>query len=162
MNVQRSLAAGALALMLLGSAGGLLHGLATGHETLLGLREHHEPAFTLAAQGQRDVAARELQQALQDNARYVRVIDTHTHVIKLASLAMLLAFLLPLLHLGGHGRNLVAAGFLCGAILFPCGVLLQVWVPGMLFQSVAALGALLVIAAMGATVLGTFRIKSGS
>ena len=162
MNVQRSLAAGALALILLSSAGGLVHALCVEHETLLGLREHHQPAFIHAAQGDMPAAQAEMRRAIDTNFRYVRVIDAHTHVIKLASLAMLLAFLLPLLPLGGRWRNRVAAGFLCGAILFPGGVLLQVWMPGLVFQAVAALGALLVIGAMGMTVLGTFRLRTGS
>ena len=159
MNLQRPLAVGALALMLLSSAGGLVHGLNVGHGTLLGLREQQQPAFTLAARGNLDAARPALDRAIAASFRHVRVIDAHTHVIKLASLAMLLAFLLPLLPLGGRGRNRVAAGFLCGAILFPGGVLMQVWMPGLVFQSVAALGALLVIAAMGMTVLGVFRMK---
>lgn len=159
MNVQRTLAAGALALMLAGSAGGLVHGLLVEHETLLGLREHHQPAFEHAARGDMDSARAHLQQAIHGNFRYVRVIDAHTHVIKLASLALLLAFLLPLLPLGERARRVTAVAFLTGTILFPGGVLLQVCVPGLWFQAVAALGAGLVIAAMAVTVRALFGFR---
>lgn len=154
--VQRSLAVGALALMLLSSAGGLLHGLTVNHETLLRLREHHQPAFAHAAQGQMGAARSELQQAIRHNFRYVRIIDAHTHVIKLATLALLLSFIVPLLPLTDRGRRALAGAFMAGALLFPGGVLGQVWVPGAIFQSIAALGAGLVIAAMGTVVLGLF------
>lgn len=159
MNVQRILAAGALALMLAGSAGGLVHGLLVEHETLLGLREHHQPAFEQAARGNMDVARTYLQRAIDGNYRHVRVIDAHTHVIKLASLALLLAFLLPLLPLAESVRRIAAAAFLCGTVLFPGGVLLQIWVPGLPFQAMAALGAVLVIGAMAATVAALYRFK---
>lgn len=159
MSVQRPLAAGALALMLAGSAGGLMHGLSVGHESLLSLREHHQPVFEQAARGDMTAARAKLQHAIGRNFRYVRVIDAHTHIIKLASLALLLSFLLPLLPLGDPIRHAAGRGFLSGAVLFPGGVLLQVWVPGLLFQSVAALGAVLVIAAMGVVVLGLFRFS---
>jgi hypothetical protein len=158
MMLQRSLAVAALVLMLLSTTGGLIHGLSTEHQTLLRLREHHQPAFAHAAQGRMDAARLELQQAIQHNFRYVRVIDAHTHVIKLASLALMLSFIVPLLPLSDRGRRVLAAAFLAGAVLFPGGVLGQVWVPGMLFQGVAALGAGLVIAAMGTTVHGLFTL----
>lgn len=159
MSVQRPLAAGALALTLASSAGGLMHGLSVGHESLLSLREHHQPAFEQAARGDMNAARAELQHAIGKNFRYVRVIDAHTHVIKLASLALLLAVLLPLLPLGDAMRRAAGWGFLSGAVLFPGGVLLQVWWPGLLFQSVAALGAVLVIAAMGLAVSGLYRLQ---
>lgn len=159
MLIQRSLAVGALWLMLLGSAGGLLHGLATRHETLLQLREHHQSAFSLAGQGQVDAARSALQQGMHDNFRYVRVIDAHTHVIKLASLALMLSFIAPLLPLAHGRRRTLAAAFLAGTVLFPGGVLMQIWHPGIPFQAVAALGAVLVIAAMGTMVHGLFIFR---
>ena len=157
--VQRSLAVGALGLMLLSSAGGLLHGWSVNHETLLRLREHHQPAFTHAAQARMETARAELQQAMQHNFRHVRVIDAHTHVIKLASLALMLNFIVPLLPLTDRGRRALAGTFLAGAVLFPGGVLMQVWLPGVIFQGVAAVGAMLVIAAMGTTVYRLFSLR---
>ncbi len=160
MIIQRTLAVTALVLMLLGSAGGLLHGWSTGNETLLRLREQQQPAFIHAAQGRMDAARLELQQAIQYNFRYVRVIDAHTHLIKLASLALLLSFIVPLLPLSDRGRRMLATSFLAGAVLFPGGVLGQVWFPGVIFQGVAAIGAALVIAAMGTTVYGLFTLPT--
>jgi len=157
--IQRSLAVGALGLMLLGSAGGLVHGLSTGHETLLRLREQHRPAFTLAAAGNMDAAETELRLAIRHNFQNVRVIDAHTHVIKLASLAMMLGFVVPLLPIADRGRRALVLAFLSGTLLFPGGVLAQAWMPGVVFQGIAALGAGLVIAAMGTTVYGLFALR---
>ncbi len=160
--IQRSLALAALGLMLVSAAGGLIHGLSVQHETLLRLREHHQPAFTHAAQGQTDLARSELQQAMQHNFRYVRIIDAHTHVIKLASLALMLSFILPLLPFSDRTRRAVAGAFVAGAVLFPGGVLLQIWVPGLVFQGIAALGAVMVIVAMGITVQGLWKTAVAS
>jgi len=157
--IQRSMAVTAFALLLLGSVGGLMHGLVTGHETLLRLREHQQSAFSDAARGRMDVARVELRQAIQDNFHHVRIIDAHTHVIKLASLALLLGFLVPLLPLTDRGRRALATTFLAGAALFPGAVLGQVWFPGLIFQGIAAVGAVLIIAAMVIVVRGLFSAE---
>lgn len=157
--LQRSLAVGAIGLMLLSSAGGLIHGMSADHETLLRLCEHHQPAFTHAAEGRLDAARLELQHAIHDNFRYVRVIDAHTHVKKLASLALMLSFILPLLPMTDRGHRMLAVAFLVGAVLFPGGVLGQAWFPGVIFRGIAVLGAGLVIAAMGTTAYGLFTLR---
>ncbi len=157
--IQRSLAVAALALMLLSSIGGLVHAFSTGHETLLRLREHHEPAFTQAARGRTEASQTELEHAIRQNFGHVRVIDAHTHVIKLASLALMLSFIVPLLPLTDRGRRMLAVTFLAGTLLFPGGVLAQVWMPGVVFQGVAAIGAVLVIAALVTTVYGLFTLR---
>lgn len=141
----RLLITGALLLLLAGSVGGAAHGYFVGHDTLLQLREQYEQAFTFAASGRTGAAATALAEARASNYRYVRVIDAHTHLTKLATLLLLLGIVNVMIVPGIRTRRWMASALITGAVLFPVSVYLQIIYQGVLFRSAAAIGALLVI-----------------
>jgi len=155
--VQRSLVLAAIGLVLLSSAGGLMYGRALEHRTLLELREQYQGAFRAAAAGDMAEARAALRAGQRANSVHVRVIDAHTHWIKLATLILMVSAVLPLCGWSASGQRRFAAALLGGAVLFPAGVLLQVPFPGVSLQTVAAVGALLVIGAMVMLVRALFH-----
>ena len=156
MNI-RNLIIVALAVILLSSIAGGMFAFKVEQETLLLLREQYEAAFSAAAHNDIPAARQYLQEAQQQNFRYARIIDAHTHYIKLSVLLLLAAFLLPVCRPGGKIRTLVSASFFAGIALFPTSVYLQTLKPGMIYQGSAAVGALLIIAATTYIVISLFQ-----
>ena len=159
--MQRTLLLGALVVIALSSLGGLVHGGMVGHETLLALREQYEAAFTAAARRDPVAAAAALEQAQAANRHYVRVIDAHTHFIKLAVVLVLAGLLLTVTGWSEARQRLAGGLLLGGAVLFPASLFLQTQVPGLVFRAGAAVGAAAVIAAMAMFVIALFRRTGG-
>ena len=155
-NIQHYFVLTALILILVSTSAGAIFAFSVEQETLLKLREQYESAFVLAAGNDLETASSSLQRAEKLNYRYVRMIDSHTHIIKLSTLLLLFSLLIPIL---GWRSNLqwgFAITLATGSILFPTAVLLQVYVDGMLFKAIAALGAFLVIGSMSMVVITLF------
>lgn len=156
-RVQRLLVLGALALVVASSLGGLVHAWGVEHETLLALREQYRAAFEAAAARDMTQALAALGEAQETNYRYVRVIDAHTHFIKLAVVLVLAGLLVGHSGFGAAGQRLLGTLLLGGAVVFPLSVYLQTQVPGLAFKAGAAAGALAVIAAMTMLVWALWR-----
>ena len=147
----------ALLLIFVSSSAGVIYAFSVEHETLLKLREQYESAFSAAAVNNLKDAGSSLRQAEKLNYRYVRMIDAHTHIIKLATL--LLVFSLLISNYASHSKiqGRITTTMTAGSILFPAGVLMQVYAAGFLFNVVAATGALLIIGSMFVLVYLLFR-----
>lgn len=158
--IQRNFILIALLMILVSTCAGVIFAFSVEHETLLELREQYESAFVSAAGNDLETASSSLQQAEKLNYRYVRMIDSHTHIIKLATLLLLISFLLPVLH-WGHKKQLVFSMALAtGCVLFPLSVFLQIHVSGLLFKAGAGVGALLIIAGMAMLVKSLMGTKN--
>ena len=160
MNGQRRLILSGVFLMLIGVIYGAIHTYMVDHETLLVLRETYQEAFLSAAAGDMAAAEQSLENAKAANYRYVRAIDTHTHVIKLATLVILIALVYPLLGWSEGVRRWLSRGFVTGVVLFPLGLFLQIYAESIVLRGLAAVGALLVIASFTLVVVGLFRVNT--
>jgi hypothetical protein len=160
-DAQRNLILAGLVLILASSVGGIWYAFAVEHETLLLLREQYQAAFSAAAANDMTAALEALGEGQRENYRYVRMIDAHTHVIKLASLLMLVGLLVSVLGWNHRTRQGLAWLLAVGVVLFPLSVLSQIYISGPMFKLGAALGALMIIAFMIALVVQLFRQKTG-
>ncbi len=142
---QKWLIVGGLLLALLGLVYGLVYTYFVDHQTLPRLREHYRGAFVAAAEGDAARVETELEEGQAMNYRYVRAIDVHTHWLKMASVAILLGLILPLVQWNRKTRQVLALLFLAGGVIFPLGVFAQVVTDSVVPQAVAALGAALAI-----------------
>ncbi len=154
---QKWLIQGGIFLILLGLVYGLAHTFLVQHGTLPVLRESYREAFTAAAQGQLERSQASLEQAKKMNYRYVRVIDVHTHVIKLATLLILIGLLYPQVSWGKRTKSLLAMGFVTGTWLFPAGVFAEIFSTSTFPKALAAGGALLAIGSFALILLGIAR-----
>jgi hypothetical protein len=159
-GAQRNLILAGLVLILASSVGGIWYAFAVEHESLLLLREQYQAAFTAAAADDMAAALEALGEGQRANYRYVRMIDAHTHVIKLASLLILVGLLMSALVWSDETRRRLAWLLGIGVVLFPLSVLSQTYVSGPMFKVGAALGAIMIIAFMIAFVAQLFRQRS--
>jgi hypothetical protein len=106
----------------------------------------------------------ESQAALGDAAArsyvYVRQVDAHGHWIGLGLLLLILGIGFDRVVFGERARTALAAALLAGAILFPLGVLLEVWNREVGPQAIAVVGSALVIVGLCGTALGFARRDS--
>ena len=158
---QRRLIIGSIVLMLVGTVYGAVYTYVVEHETLLVLRETYKSAFVAAADGNMDAARAALERAKGMNYRYVRMIDSHTHIIKLATLVLLIALLYPLIGWQASTRRWLAVGFTAGVVIFPTGLFLQMYSTTVVFRALAAAGAVLVIGCFTLIVVGLFMHGDG-
>ncbi len=160
-GAERWLVLAALACMLGASLYGAIHGRAHGDETRLVLREQYAPAFLAAARG--DVASAQALLA-RGQARQVavgRAVSVHAHLGNLGVLLLLAGLVLPLTGWGRRGRQVVAAGLIAGAVLYPLGIHLQIGALGIAIpRAIAGAGALLTLGSVAALLAGVFR-RSG-
>lgn len=154
---QRNFVLIALLMILVSTSAGAIFAFSVEHETLLKLREQYESAFVSAAANDLETASASLQHAEKLNYRYVRMIDSHTHIIKLSTLLLLVSLLIPGLGWRSNTQWGFALTLATGSILFPSAILLQVYVDGILFKAIAGLGALMVIGSMTMLVITLFR-----
>lgn len=147
-NWQRRLACAALLLVAAGIALGFVQAAIATYDTFPVLQYRHQVA----------ASERGLSQIVEPNSyRYVRVVDAHTHFIKVATVLLLIAILYPVISLGEKLKRALALMLLAGNVVFPAGVLSEIYIPGWTGQAVAAAGALLLIAAFAGIVWGLLR-----
>lgn len=152
---QRTLTVAALLLVAAGILVGIGHAVAVRYNTLpvLQYRAHWAAASLASQNGPRDA----MQAAEHRSYTYIRVVDAHTHIIKLATVLLLAALVYPLIGLPENLKRALAIVFLTGICVFPLGVLAEIYVRGRSTQAVAAAGALLVIVAFAGMVWGLLR-----
>ncbi len=147
----------ALCFILLSSISGGIFAFKVEQETLLLLREQYQAAFAAAMDHDIQAAQSHMREAQQQNFRYVRIIDAHTHYIKLSILLLLAGFLLLSCDWQRKSQLLVLSAMVAGIVLFPTSVYLQTLSPGILFQCSAAAGALLIITSTAFIVAALFK-----
>lgn len=152
---QRRLTAAALWLVAAGIVVGLAHAAAVRYNTLLVLQSRaHWTAAELALQN-------DPQQAIEaaENKSYtsIRIVDAHTHIIKLATVLLLLPLVYPLINLPEKQKRTLSIALLTGICVFPLGVLAEIYVRGRSAQAIAAAGAMLIILAFAGLIWGLLR-----
>ena len=140
---QRKFALAALWLIAVGILGGLWHAAAVRYSSALVL--HSGARWTAADLASRNSPQQFVEAAEHRSYTLTRVVDAHTHIIKLATLLLLIALLYPLVDLPEKRKTALSALFLTGTCVFPLGVLAEIIVGGRVGQPIAAAGALLVI-----------------
>jgi hypothetical protein len=152
---QPTLTAAALLLVAAGLVVGFAHAAAVHSNTLpvLQYREHWTAATLASQNGPREA----IQAAQHKSYAYTRVIDAHTHIIKLATVLLLVALVYPIIRLPEKRKRTLAIMLIAGICVFPLGVLAEIYVRGRSAQAVAAIGALLVILGFGGLVWGLLR-----
>lgn len=152
---QRRLAAAALLLVAAGILLGFAHAVAVRYNTLPVLQYRaHWMAAALASQHGPSGA---IQAAEHKSYTYTRVVDAHTHLIKLATVLLLVALVYPLISLPEKRKRILAIMFFAGSCAFPLGVLAEIFVRGRSAQALAAAGAMLVILAFAGLLWGLLR-----
>lgn len=145
---QKTLIVGGLLVVLLGLVYGMVYNFVVEHKTLPRLREQHRSVFVAAAEGNEEQVRNAFQHAKSANYRYVRAIDVHTHLIKMASVAILLGLVFSVVRWDEKQRFALAVLFLASAVVFPLGVFAEIFSTSVIPQGVAAGGALLAIASL--------------
>jgi hypothetical protein len=152
---QRTLTTAALLLVAAGIVVGFAHAAAVRYNTLpvLQYRAHWTAAALASQNGPRDA----IQAAEHKSYTYTRVVDAHTHIIKLATVLLLVALVYPIICLPEKRKRTLAIVLLTGICLFPLGVLAEIFVQGHSAQALAASGAMLVILAFAGLLWGLLR-----
>lgn len=152
---QRTLIRIALLLVAAGIALGFFHATVVRYNTMPVLQyQAHWTAASPAAESGAEAAIRA---AEYQSYTYTRVVDAHTHIIKLATVLLLIAILYPLIALPEKRRRMVAIAMVVGIFVFPLGVLSEIYLRGPLGPAVAAIGAMLVILSFAGLVWGLHR-----
>jgi hypothetical protein len=152
---QRTLTAAALLLVAAGIVFGFAHAAAVRYNTLpvLQYRAHWTAAALASQNGPKEA----IQAAEHSSYAYTRVVDAHTHIIKLATVLLLVALVYPLICLTEKCKRILAIVLITGICVFPLGVLAEIYVQGRSAQALAAAGAMLVILAFAGMVWGLLR-----
>jgi hypothetical protein len=157
-STQSRLAAAALLLVATGILVGFAHAAIVRSNTVpvLQYRAHWTAASLATQHGSREV----VQAAEHKSYTYTRVVDAHTHLIKVATVLLLVALVSPLIALSEKRKRTLAIMFLAGNCAFPLGVLAEIYVHGRLAQALAAVGAILIIVAFAGVLWGLLRDKA--
>jgi hypothetical protein len=152
---QTRLVAAALLLVATGILVGFAHAAIARYNTLpvLQYRAHWMAASLATQHGSRQL----IQDAEHKSYTYTRVVDAHTHLIKVATVLLLVALVSPLISLPEKRKRTLVIMFLAGNCAFPLGVLAEIFVQGRSAQALAATGAMLIIVAFAGMLWGLLR-----
>jgi hypothetical protein len=153
-RTQRLVFIAALVFIASGVVFGFIHAWSVNHGTLLVLREQYKDGWLATATQASNPPEDPLSRAKQMNYRYVRVVDAHTHIIKLGTVLLLVGLVQPLVALPDKRKRALAAMFIVGSCIFPIAVLAETSIKGRVPQIFAAFGALLVIVSFAGFVYG--------
>lgn len=140
---RRVLIVGGLALTLWGMGYGLWYAVFAEHQALNGIGGALTGAFTSAAEKNLALVDASLLQYKNEKYVYDRQVDVHGHWIGLAMLLIMLAVYFDRLAFSEGWKVLLAWGALLGAVLFPLGVMLQIFNHGTAPRVVAVFGSAL-------------------
>jgi hypothetical protein len=159
-STQKTLVSAALILVAIGVTLGLVYAATERYETFPVLQHR---AFWAAASTAGQDGSDDLSHSLQhDVYTYVRIIDAHTHLIKIGTVVLLIALVYPLISLPEGRKRSLGWMLVAGNCIFPLGVLGEIYIPGRLPQAIAAAGALLVIVSFAAMFYGLLRRAANS
>ena len=163
MSVSRKiLIVGSLALAIIGMGYVLYYAVFTEHQTLDGLGTALATGFARAAERHMPESQVALDEAARRSFDYVRQVDAHGHWIGLAILLLILGIGFERVAFTERVRVYLALALLSGAVLFPLGVLLEIWNRGPMPQAIAIIGSGLVIAGLSGTTWGFWRSGESS
>jgi hypothetical protein len=154
-GTQRKLVAAALLLVATGILVGFAHAAIVRYNTLpvLQYRAHWMAASLATQHGSRDL----IHAVEHKSYTYTRVVDAHTHLIKVATVLLLVALVSPLISVPEKRKRILVIMFLAGNCAFPLGVLAEIYVQGRTPQALAAVGAVLIIVAFAGMLWGLLR-----
>jgi hypothetical protein len=156
---RKLLIVGSLALAVWGMGYGIYYAVFIEHQTLDGLGSALATGFVRAAERRMPESQASLGDAEQRSFVYVRQVDAHGHWIGLALLLLILGIGFDRVALEERTRFWIALALLAGSILFPLGVLLEIWNRGLGPQAVAVVGSALVIIGLCGTAWGFARAR---
>lgn len=151
---------GGLALAIWGMGYGIWYAVFIEHQTLDGLGGALAAGFMRAAEARMTESQAALSDAAERSYVYVRQVDAHGHWIGLGLLLLILGIGFDRVVFSERVRTALALSLLAGSILFPLGVLLEVWNRGVGPQAVAVVGSALVILGLSGTAWGFARNDS--
>lgn len=151
---QKVLIVGGLLVSILGLCFGLVYTYLVDHQTLLVLKEDYQGAYVAAARRDSQGMQETLRETRRANYQNVRAIDVHTHLIKMASVVILVGLIFPFIRWPEGARKALAISLFAGAVVFPLGVFAEIFSDSIVPQAVAAGGALLAIASFAIILLG--------
>ena len=154
---RKLLLAGGLALLLWGMSYGLWYALFDEHQTLEKMGGSLAMGFAHAAERKLAEANASIDEYAATRFEYVREVDVHSHWGGLATLLLLLGLVFDRVGYAERHRKILAVLLVTGSVLFPLGVILQTFEPGLGPKALAASGSALVIIALGAVALGFAR-----
>jgi len=117
----------------------------------------HRAHWAAAALPVQDSASQPTPSAERQAFVYTRLIDAHTHVIKVATVMLLVALLFPLITIPEGKKRMLTVLFVVGNVFFPVGVVAEIYVEGYPAETLAAVGALLIIIAFAGFLWGLVR-----
>ncbi|MEK6407911.1 MAG: hypothetical protein AABN34_13195 [Acidobacteriota bacterium] len=140
-----------------GMSFGLYYAFFVEHQALGKIGSSLATGFAHGASGDLIAAHASLQTYADTQFDYVRSVDVHSHWIGLAMLLIVFGVAFDRVGFTEGRRVLLAWLLVAGSVTFPLGVILQTLDRGIIPQAVAAIGAGLVIIALGAVALGFAR-----
>lgn len=146
-----------LALMIWGMGYGLYYAIFDEHQTLEQMGGSLAVGFMKAAEGDMDAAHAQIDTYASTKFEYVREVDVHSHWTALAMLLLLFGVIFDRIGFAEPVRFKLAVALVVGSVVFPLGVILQVFDKGIIPQVVAAVGAGVLILGLGTVVWGVLR-----
>jgi hypothetical protein len=159
-NARKLLLAGGTILAAFGMLYGLHYAVLVEHQTLDRMGGSLASAFVHAAERRMPEAQGALDVYARTKYDYVRQVDVHSHWIGLGMLMIVLGVVFDEVAFGDRARFWIGLALLAGSVAFPLGVILQTANGGMVASALAVAGSVLVIAALGAAVVGFARHRA--
>jgi len=154
---QRVLLLGGIALALCGMTYGLWYAVFAEHQALDSIGASLAGSFTAAANRSQTQSALAIERYREAKYNYDRQVDAHSHWIGLSTVMLILAVSFNYVSFSDKQKLWLAWCLVAGSVLFPSGVLLENLSSGFAPKLIAATGSALVIAALGATIVGFLR-----
>jgi dipeptide/tripeptide permease len=146
-----------LGLAVWGMSFGLWYALFDEHQTLEHMGASLTTGFVRAAERNLPAAHAAIDQYAAAKYEYVREVDVHSHWIGLAMLLIILGVVFDRVAFDERARLYLAAALVVGSAIFPLGVILQTVLAGPAAEALAAIGGVMVTAALAAVALGFAR-----
>ncbi|HKD81114.1 MAG TPA: hypothetical protein VKH81_15570 [Candidatus Angelobacter sp.] len=157
MSTRQLLLFGGIALAILSMSYGLWYAVFAEHQALDDIGMSLTSGFQAAAQRNPTDAEKALLQYRQAKYNYDRQVDVHGHWLGLSMLLIVLALAADQISISEKSKRLLASCLILGCVLFPLGVLMEIWSNGPFPRAVAIAGSALVLASLAGIVLGVLR-----
>ena len=151
---RRLLILGGIALAAWGMGYGLWYAVFAEHQALNTIAFSLTTAFDASASRNSGAAETAISTYKEAKYNYDRQVDVHGHWIGLAMLLIVVGIAFDRVRFTERSKLMLASALVSGAVIFPCGVLLETFNHGPVPRGVAILGSALVIAAVGGITLG--------
>jgi hypothetical protein len=157
---QKILLSGGLALAIIGMAYGFWYALIDEHPTLDHMGMSLAGAFIEVANGNMEQARESLDAYGATRFEYIREVHTHSHVVALSTMLLVLGLFFNQLAFSERIRSYLASLLVFGTAALPLGSFLEIVLTGPLPNAVAVLGTIAIIGGLFATAFG-FLLSAG-